>query len=56
MGLAFQIIGVLLVIVSLICSVISIIDGSSKTIGIVLLIGGYSLIKIGRKMYRNTKR
>ena len=55
MGVLLQIIGVLILIASLIYSIIAIINGTPKTIAIVLLIVGGSLIRIGRDIYNNKK-
>lgn len=56
MGLILQIIGFLFAITSLVLSVIAIINGSSKTTGLLLLAIGASLIKIGRDIHKNQKQ
>ncbi len=56
MGLVLQIIGVLFAVASLVYSVIAIINGSSKAIGLLLLVVGVSLVKIGREIYKNQNR
>lgn len=53
MGLALQIIGVVVTLVSLIYSITAIIKGTSSSIAIILVIIGGVLIRIGRKIYRN---
>lgn len=56
MGLLLQILGVLALIASLVCSIIAIVNGTSKTTAILLLVAGVSLIKIGRTIYNNTHK
>jgi hypothetical protein len=56
MGLLLQILGVLALIASLVCSIIAIVNGTSKTTVILLLVAGASLIKIGRTIYNNTHK
>lgn len=53
MGLLLQILGVLVLIASLVCSIIAIANGTLKTVAILLLVVGASLIKIGRAIYIN---
>lgn len=52
MGLLLQILGVLALIASLVCSIIEIVNGTSKTSAILLLVVGVTLIKIGRNIYK----
>lgn len=56
MGLLLQILGVLVLIASLVCSIIAIVNGTSKTVAIFLLVVGASLIKIGRGIYSNNHK
>lgn len=56
MGLLLQILGVLALIASLVCSIIAIVNGTSKTAAILLLVAGASSIKIGRAIYYNTQK
>lgn len=56
MGLLLQILGVLALIASLVCSIIAIVNGTSKTVAILLLVAGASLIKIGRAIYSNNRK
>lgn len=56
MGLLLQILGVLVLIASLVCSIIAIVNGTSKTVAILLLVVGASLIKIGRAIYTNNHK
>lgn len=56
MGLLLQILGVLALIASLVCSIIAIVNGTSKTVAILLLVVGVSLIKIGRVIYSNNRK
>ena len=56
MGLLLQILGVLVLIASLVCSIIAIVNGTSKTVAIILLVVGASLIKIGRGIYSNNHK
>lgn len=53
MGLALQIIGVIATIVSLILSIVGIVTGSGATSGLMLLMIGIALVRLGRIMYRN---
>lgn len=56
MDLLLQILGVLVLIASLVCSIIAIVNGVSKTVAILLLVVGASLIKIGRVIYTNNHK
>lgn len=56
MGLLLQLLGVLALIASLICSIVAISNGTSKIVAILLLVVGASLIKIGRTIYKNSRK
>lgn len=56
MGLLLQILGVLALIASLVCSIMTIVNGTPKTVAILLLVVGGSLIKIGRSIYSNNRK
>lgn len=56
MGLLLQILGVLTLIASLVCSIMAIVNGTPKTVAILLLVVGGSLIKIGRSIYSNNRK
>ena len=56
MGLLLQIFGVLILVVSFIFSIIAIINGTSKSIGVFLLVVGALMVKIGRIIYSNTRK
>lgn len=51
MGVALQILGVLFLIAALIFGIIAIVNKSSATLTVVLLVVGGALIRIGRKMH-----
>ncbi len=53
MGLLLQIIGVIILIVSLIYGIFSIMSGNSKSLVLILLVIGTSLVRIGRDIYKN---
>lgn len=56
MDLLLQLLGVLTLLASLVCSIIAIINGTSKIVAILLLVAGASLIKIGKDIYyKNNK-
>lgn len=50
MGVALQIIGVLFIIAALVFGIIAIINKSSATLTVALLVIGGALVRIGRKM------
>ncbi len=56
MGLALQMIGVLSVVVSLVYNITAIMNGSLNTVGVLLLVIGVLLVKIGRKIYKKQNR
>lgn len=56
MGLLLQILGVIALIVSLVGSIIAIVNGTSKTVAILMLVVGASLIKIGKAIYSNNRK
>lgn len=51
MGVALRIIGVLFIIVALVFGIIAIVNKSSATLTVVLLVIGGTLIRVGRKMH-----
>lgn len=55
MGILLQILGIIALIASLMCSIIAFTNGGSKVCALVLLAIGSSLVKIGRDIY-NCKR
>lgn len=55
MGLLLQIIGVLITVVSLIFSIIAIINGTFSNISVALVIFGGILVRLGRKIYNNKR-
>lgn len=56
MGLILQIIGVLISLGSLIYSIIAIVNGTSTTISIILLVVGATLVRLGRKIYNDGRK
>ncbi len=52
MGLLIQLLGVIALLASIVCSIIAIKNGTSKNVAILLLVVGSVLIKIGRKKCR----
>ena len=56
MHLILQIGGVVFLLISFGCSIYAITNNTSKTLAILLLVVGASLIKIGRAIYKNSKR
>ena len=56
MGLLLQIVGVIITIASLIYSIVAIVNGTSSSIAIVLLVAGGLLVRIGRKIYNNGRK
>ena len=56
MGLLLQIVGVIITVASLIYSIVAIVNGTSSTISIILLVAGGILVRIGRKIYNNGRK
>ena len=56
MDILLQIIGVISVIESLVCSIIILINGTHASQAVVLLILGIGLIRFGRKLYNSNKK
>lgn len=56
MGILLQIIGVVSVIASLVCSIIILINGTHASQAVVLLILGVGLIRLGRRIYNSSKK
>ena len=56
MGLLLQIIGVLVTIASLVFSIMAIINGTSTSIPVLLVLVGGMLVRIGRKIYNNDRK
>lgn len=56
MGILLQIIGVISVIASLVCSIIILINGTHASQAVVLFILGIGLIRFGRKIYNSNKK
>lgn len=56
MGILLQIIGVISVIASLVCSIIILINGTHASQAVVLLILGVGLIRLGRRIYNSSKK
>ncbi len=55
MGLLLQIIGVLVLVASIVLNIIALVNGTSNTVGLVLLIAGGFLVRIGRVIYNHNK-
>lgn len=56
MGIVLQIIGIISVIASLVCSIIILINGTHGSQAVVLLILGAGLIRLGRKIHKSSKK
>ncbi len=56
MGIALQIIGVLILIASLVFGILAILNKAQSIIAVSLLVLGGSLIRIGREIYKNNKK
>lgn len=56
MGIALQIIGVLILIISLVFSILTILNKAQSVIPVLLLIVGGTMIRIGREIYKNNKK
>lgn len=56
MGLLLQIVGVIITIASLIYSIVAIVNGTSSSIAIILLVAGGLLVRIVRKIYNNGRK
>ena len=56
MGIALQIIGVLILIISLVFSILAILNKAQSVIPVLLLIVGGTMIRIGREIYKNNKK
>ena len=56
MGLLLQNVGVIITIASLIYSIVAIVNGTSSSIAIILLVAGGLLVRIGRKIYNNGRK
>lgn len=56
MGLFLQIIGLLILLISLIFSIFAIVNGFSSTVSVVLVVFGGLLVRIGRKIYNNNHK